>query len=985
MGSVNTAAIKPFWGACYSPFTREGQVPENSSSVTESQVRADLGKVQTLTDRIRTFGSNGAAALVPRLAGERGISCLITAWIGSLSGSPEDTLSVSDLIAIANDPLNKTSGLIVGSGVIDSRIEELEFNQDIAAPFFAFLDQADAASALPVGTECHWSVWGKENTIKKKLPQLIANGRVLYVSIDPFHDFPDSTPKQAARKTMDKWKMLIRLYPDNEVVISNIANWPSDGTSDRNIPGRHSQRLFVEEFKRLAEQYLPGRSYYINEVLDEPWKKRVLNSSEYNGLFYSDGRPKPAVNPLLGLPDRGYMGLNFGIFTKDGQSPSGTQPSESQIDQDLASLQGLTQHIRTFGVIGMSGAVPRLAAARNLYTMASAYIGSLDRTPENTASVNQLLALAATAGNKIDKIIVGSDLLSGHPEIQTDPTRAAGYIGYVVNANLSTNLPVGIEDNAAFFLNDWVRPGLPGIFDNIDFIGIKIDPFKDRQNTNPYAAARYAMDTWIDVTKKYPDKKVVITSLGSWPTDGSESGNTAGGPQQAAFITRFMRLAKEEMPDGEYYLNEAVDEPWKTVYGINEASRGLIAKDGALKESARRILGTEPPESIGVCYGIFTQPGQSPSGAQPTEGQIKNELNILSGVFTDIRTFGITGISHEVPSFASEKGFGVLPTAWMEYLDNNQENTDAVNAAVSMMNNASLNLSGFLIGSGLLSKKSDLQYSPELAAPYIQYLKQAGSSSTVPIGIEDNASIFTQRWPRTVLPELFKSIDFIGIKIDPFLEFPIYDDFLLSDPEGAAEYAIQKWRQVMQVNPDIPVVVTSLSLWSTGDFSRYNYPTPEYQKRFVTEFRRLARQAFPYDKYYFDEAFDEPWKFNIANYNAKRGLFNSNGTPKPALDAITAIDAQGRQNPSTFVLAQNYPNPFSGPTTVKFSATRTVNDLDISVYDTLGRKVKQLYSGRCVEGSYFAQWDGSGHAPGMYFLRITANGVTDTKKMMLVR
>jgi len=88
-------------------------------------------------------------------------------------------------------------------------------------------------------------------------------------------------------------------------------------------------------------------------------------------------------------------------------------------------------------------------------------------------------------------------------------------------------------------------------------------------------------------------------------------------------------------------------------------------------------------------------------------------------------------------------------------------------------------------------------------------------------------------------------------------------------------------------------------------------------------------------------------------------------------------------------LSQNYPNPFNPTTEIQYTIPMA-QDVSLTVYDILGRKVKSLVDQKVKPGVYTVTWDGTntaGHtvASGVYFYRLDAKDVTKVKKMVLIR
>ena len=89
--------------------------------------------------------------------------------------------------------------------------------------------------------------------------------------------------------------------------------------------------------------------------------------------------------------------------------------------------------------------------------------------------------------------------------------------------------------------------------------------------------------------------------------------------------------------------------------------------------------------------------------------------------------------------------------------------------------------------------------------------------------------------------------------------------------------------------------------------------------------------------------------------------------------------------PKSFLLQQNYPNPFAGSTTITYSLSEA-GYVDLSVYDVLGRKVEQLFMGEQSAGFHEMAWDGGALPGGAYLLRMqTESGRSHVVSMTKVR
>lgn len=89
-------------------------------------------------------------------------------------------------------------------------------------------------------------------------------------------------------------------------------------------------------------------------------------------------------------------------------------------------------------------------------------------------------------------------------------------------------------------------------------------------------------------------------------------------------------------------------------------------------------------------------------------------------------------------------------------------------------------------------------------------------------------------------------------------------------------------------------------------------------------------------------------------------------------------------NPQSFVLNQNYPNPFN-PSTVISWQSPVEGFQELKVYDALGKEMATLVSEWKEAGYHSVTFDAKNFASGIYFYKISADGFTDIKKMILMR
>ncbi len=90
-----------------------------------------------------------------------------------------------------------------------------------------------------------------------------------------------------------------------------------------------------------------------------------------------------------------------------------------------------------------------------------------------------------------------------------------------------------------------------------------------------------------------------------------------------------------------------------------------------------------------------------------------------------------------------------------------------------------------------------------------------------------------------------------------------------------------------------------------------------------------------------------------------------------------------------YSLHPNYPNPFNPTTTIKYSI-KDAGKVKLSIYNILGQEVRSLVSEVKPAGTFTVRWDATDNrgirvAGGVYFYRLEINGVSFTRKLVLIK
>ncbi len=86
----------------------------------------------------------------------------------------------------------------------------------------------------------------------------------------------------------------------------------------------------------------------------------------------------------------------------------------------------------------------------------------------------------------------------------------------------------------------------------------------------------------------------------------------------------------------------------------------------------------------------------------------------------------------------------------------------------------------------------------------------------------------------------------------------------------------------------------------------------------------------------------------------------------------------------SFSLYQNYPNPFDRKTTISFNLEKQ-SQVQLTVFDLQGRTVKVLINEKFPAGKHEQVFNAEDLPDGLYFCTLSANGNTQTKKLILSR
>jgi hypothetical protein len=116
-----------------------------------------------------------------------------------------------------------------------------------------------------------------------------------------------------------------------------------------------------------------------------------------------------------------------------------------------------------------------------------------------------------------------------------------------------------------------------------------------------------------------------------------------------------------------------------------------------------------------------------------------------------------------------------------------------------------------------------------------------------------------------------------------------------------------------------------------------------------------------------------------------RMVTNIWGDPSLKLKYVATTDVEPISSfPTEYSLEQNYPNPFNPKTVINFSIPVSGN-VDLKVYNVLGKEVKVLTDRFYNTGRHQVEFDGSELSSGVYLYTISSGDYYKSRKMILIK
>lgn len=111
---------------------------------------------------------------------------------------------------------------------------------------------------------------------------------------------------------------------------------------------------------------------------------------------------------------------------------------------------------------------------------------------------------------------------------------------------------------------------------------------------------------------------------------------------------------------------------------------------------------------------------------------------------------------------------------------------------------------------------------------------------------------------------------------------------------------------------------------------------------------------------------------------------NFGGNSVDFIEITTAVDDANNILPADACILGNYPNPFNNSTTIEFSLAKA-EEVQLNIFDILGRRVETIYSGFRESGTHKLVWNAKSLASGFYLCELKTSQEKNYLRMMFMK
>ena len=163
----------------------------------------------------------------------------------------------------------------------------------------------------------------------------------------------------------------------------------------------------------------------------------------------------------------------------------------------------------------------------------------------------------------------------------------------------------------------------------------------------------------------------------------------------------------------------------------------------------------------------------------------------------------------------------------------------------------------------------------------------------------------------------------------------------------------------------------------------------------IALWENLGGDPINWSKYVISDNFTRPWPLFINDFDndydndiAVSSSHNGNRKVHWWENTLPLGVLNENKNNNTFVLNQNFPNPFNPTTKINYSLLQDSN-VSLDIFDASGKHVITLINGNMHKGEYSINWNGTDEngsklGAGLYIYQMKTDNFTKNNKMLLI-
>lgn len=273
---------------------------------------------------------------------------------------------------------------------------------------------------------------------------------------------------------------------------------------------------------------------------------------------------------------------------------------------------------------------------------------------------------------------------------------------------------------------------------------------------------------------------------------------------------------------------------------------------------------TWPERVKGVAFAPYRL-GQDPTtGGEPSLDNIREDIALLAGKVSNLRTYSVKGTLGEIPRLAADVGMTVTLGVWIGA--DKAANEIELERAIAIAK-ANRNVIRMVVGNEVLVRK-ELPVADVIT--YLDRARQELRKRRIPVSAAETWDIWLAN------PQLAHHVDYVAAHILPYWEGIRLD--------RSIDYVSERYADLKEAFPKLPILIAEAGWPSSGRARKDAVASRANEGIFLRRFLARAHEA-RYD-YIIMEAFDEPWKAKTeGSVGAYWGIYDAERNPKFAFAA----------------------------------------------------------------------------------------------------